>query len=397
MLAAILTVAAGTQSVVMAQEITPDASSMSIPFSTVITLKSDGQPEPKVPVPDTEPSVRIEGAQRTTLPEDVKNTETALMAGNPDDLEIVPATEEDFVAKSSPLQLQLHKESGQPYAVNNTNIVLSSSANFGQEGIYTYQLTPSLREAEGLSFPEPVPYFLDIYVQKEAGGLKPTHYILYTEKDAQYGPDKPDVKAEEIRIGTETEDNKVVYDTHNLTLTKKVTGMGADSKDLFPFSFKFVKTPSRNKQYFIEGNEYENGVAHTGTIYASGSLWARLHANETCTIYGLTDSDEITISEDLNGNVTTSGGMDKFIPKGYTPSYVTSLGDTQESQAEGQLDTMLTTEPVQGNASHAVVFTNRKNATPTGIVTTIAPYAGMVALAGAFAFLFFRRKNEDRA
>lgn len=51
MLAAILTVAAGTQSVVMAQEITPDASSMSIPFSTVITLKSDGQPEPKVPVP----------------------------------------------------------------------------------------------------------------------------------------------------------------------------------------------------------------------------------------------------------------------------------------------------------------------------------------------------------
>lgn len=392
-IAACLTVALCGHSMVHAEEI-PDPSAMSIPFRTAITLKSDGVPEPKVPVPDTIPSLRIQGSQRTTTPVDAKQAKPALLPGKATDLVIVPETDQDAVKNSRPVQLQLHKDSGSALAVNNATIQLSDTARFGQEGIYTYQLTPDLKKAEGLTVPAPAPYYLDIYVQRSAAGLNPTHYVLYTEQNAEYGPASTGAKAEEITIGngTDLEKNTAFYDTHKLTLTKKVTGLGMAPADQFPFSFKFDSYPSRNKQYFLEGLEYDNGSPRNGLIYATGNAWARLRNNETATIYGLTESDRIAVQEDLEGNVTT-GTM--LLPKGYTPSYETTADGTQVDQGEGQLDKSLTTSHIQGDRSTDVVFTNHKNVTPTGLVMTAAPYAAMVALAGVFAFFFFRRKREE--
>uniref|UniRef100_UPI001F583852 QVPTGV class sortase B protein-sorting domain-containing protein n=1 Tax=Faecalibaculum rodentium TaxID=1702221 RepID=UPI001F583852 len=38
---------------------------------------------------------------------------------------------------------------------------------------------------------------------------------------------------------------------------------------------------------------------------------------------------------------------------------------------------------------------NKNGDIPTGILMSVAPYAGLVGLGGIFAGLFFRRKRED--
>ena len=49
-----------------------------------------------------------------------------------------------------------------------------------------------------------------------------------------------------------------------------------------------------------------------------------------------------------------------------------------------------------GNDNKTVTVTNDKTGEiPTGILMTAAPYAGLVALGGIFAGLFFRHKRED--
>lgn len=48
-----------------------------------------------------------------------------------------------------------------------------------------------------------------------------------------------------------------------------------------------------------------------------------------------------------------------------------------------------------GKKDNSVEFTNTKDAsTPTGVIMTIAPYALMVVLAGAFAVVFLTRRNR---
>lgn len=47
------------------------------------------------------------------------------------------------------------------------------------------------------------------------------------------------------------------------------------------------------------------------------------------------------------------------------------------------------------SATATAAFTNKKDATtPTGVIMTIAPYALMVVLAGAFAVVFLTRRNR---
>lgn len=47
------------------------------------------------------------------------------------------------------------------------------------------------------------------------------------------------------------------------------------------------------------------------------------------------------------------------------------------------------------SAAKTVAYTNERNAsTPGGVIMTIAPYALMVVLAGAFAVVFLTRRNR---
>lgn len=90
--------------------------------------------------------------------------------------------------------------------------------------------------------------------------------------------------------------------------------------------------------------------------------------DETVTIYGLSANDEYQVTED---DANTDG---------YTTTY--------ESCNEDEAGAMGTDDVT------ATVTNTRETTPPTGVIMTIAPYALMVVLAGAFAVVFLTRRNR---
>ena len=92
--------------------------------------------------------------------------------------------------------------------------------------------------------------------------------------------------------------------------------------------------------------------------------------DEYVTIYGVSETDTVTASE-------TATNADK---NGYQ-----DLGYTMTSN--------IVTNETTGDKTQTV--TNDKAIeTPGGVIMTIAPYALMVVLAGAFAVVFLSRRNR---
>lgn len=102
-----------------------------------------------------------------------------------------------------------------------------------------------------------------------------------------------------------------------------------------------------------------------------------LKHRQTFTIYGLSAGDKVEIVED------------KANTEGYTTTYATAGKD----QLYG--DAVNYTSKVEVTGSAYVKVINEKDiATPGGVIMTIAPYALMLVVAGAFAVVFLTRRNR---
>lgn len=116
--------------------------------------------------------------------------------------------------------------------------------------------------------------------------------------------------------------------------------------------FYLVDAKGNNQTLTAEKNEKGEFIA-TGTV--------TLTHDQLATVYGVTTNDVITVTEAT-----------------YT-DYDASIGD----------------ETKDDNGNRHVIVTNTANTTPsTGVIMTIAPYALMVVLAGAFAVVFLTRRNR---
>ena len=159
------------------------------------------------------------------------------------------------------------------------------------------------------------------------------------------------------------------YTTYTLNLKKMIAGEMANMTETFKFTIHFNGTAGAS---FMYGNDTitldENGSA-TLTIPALGH-------EGTAVIKGIPSTVKYTITETVKEN------------EGYTTTYT-------QTDVTGKQDGVTTTEKVMGKKDNSVEFTNTKDAsTPTGVIMTIAPYALMVVLAGAFAVVFLTRRNR---
>ena len=153
------------------------------------------------------------------------------------------------------------------------------------------------------------------------------------------------------------------HDTQkDLIVTKKVTGKMGDYNQKFPITIKITPANSGKQFYLVCGdtnaimNKNTDGT-HTYTVY--------LKHNDVATVYGVSNADTVEVTEDLTG-IT-----------GY--QCVSIVDGTTTDKKEDK------TVTVTNNAT-----TNP----PTGVIMTIAPYALMVVLAGAFAVVFLTRRNR---
>lgn len=221
-------------------------------------------------------------------------------------------------------------------------------------GTFTYTLTENNMGTAGVTYNTNT---ITVVVQRTWAGEKAsdgvnTTYLIYTGSKEN--------KAYQF-VNT--------YESGSLIVTKKVTGKLGNKGATFHVTVTFTSDK------VVRNNITKNGetvIAPTAWVY-----------NETNSKYEATTSPfEVT------DNTTIQ--LDN-IP--YNVSY--SVAETEAGQ--NGYETTITDQGIGtiAAASKTVTIENNKEATtPGGVIMTIAPYALMVVLAGAFAVVFLTRRNR---
>ena len=239
------------------------------------------------------------------------------------------------------------------------NEVTFDAGTFTAPGIYYYTVSENSGSYDGITYDNST---LKMYV-----------YVVNDESTtpASYKVDGIVVTKSGTTKG-EGFDNKYEVDKNNdgkLVLTKEVTGTQGDKNAPWTFKIK-IAGPAGEKYLTSVGGTVIDANAQTATEVT-------LKHRQTFTIYGLSAGDKVEIVEDEANT------------EGYTTTYATAGKDEVYGNAVRYTDGV----KAAGNAYVKVI--NEKNiATPGGVIMTIAPYALMVVLAGAFAVVFLTRRNR---
>ena len=225
---------------------------------------------------------------------------------------------------------------------------------FTHPGIYYYDVTEVSGGVSGVDY-DPQTKKLAVYKYKD-GSIQ---YMFVKEETQEDGTTK-------LVKDSAPFDNKYA-NVSDLTISKTVTGDFADeTKD---FTFTITINGVADKTY----NVYkDNTVIKTLTSGKSDTI--TLKHGKSVVIQGLEAADTYTVVE-TNEDYTPS-----INNAGVTVNGATATGDMTIDKT---------------SAAKTVAYTNERNAsTPGGVIMTIAPYALMVVLAGAFAVVFLTRRNR---
>lgn len=236
-----------------------------------------------------------------------------------------------------------------------TITINTDATAFPHPGVYHYIVKEVAPQTgyEGITY-DTTERDLYVYVVTENGVKKVSHVLM--------------VKANEAaKNGAIVNDYGKTYDTtHDVTITKELAGDAAyDLENGFSFTVKVTGADGENYKIVVDGKE--------DTLVSGTTKTITLHANKSATIYGLTETDKVEVTE---ADYTSEG-------------FSTSYAYTGTKAITGESGVNVTDD----NAK--ITVTNTKNNTsPTGVIMTIAPYALMVVVAGAFAVVFLSRRNR---
>lgn len=152
------------------------------------------------------------------------------------------------------------------------------------------------------------------------------------------------------------------FDAGSLEVTKKLAGDFANYSDTFKIKVVLSKPTGK----IIANDIFVNGTTVTPKEWAADGTYTvekELGHDESYTITNIPVGVTYTVTEVNSGS--------------YEASYV---GETGTIAADTK--------------ASATVTNTKKSSTPTGVIMTIAPYALMVVLAGAFAVVFLSRRNR---
>lgn len=294
---------------------------------------------------------------------------------SPDQVVVYPGVDGGLNVKGT-AQFAPNKEepTSEVYTDDTVRITVDSSA-FTKPGVYHYQVKETMPAVkyEGIKYDESVKDLLVYVVRNEEDGTFTVDGVIevkdgqkvgegtgvsFTNNYGKQDPDQPD-----------PEDDT----THDITVTKEVTGNQGDQNKEFNFAIS-VKPASDGEIYKLVkiSNGTETFVQAIGAT--DMGVTVGLKSGESVKIYGLSENDSYSITEtDANqdGYTTTAAGD--------------NVNDGQTGSA-GRLDA----------DNKAATVTNARNiSTPTGIILTFAPYILMVAAAGVLAVMFLRKKREE--
>lgn len=249
----------------------------------------------------------------------------------------------------------------------NVNESVFTKGEDAKPGIFRYVVSEVAADKDGNAY-EGVAYtteqkYFDVYVTSDdVGNLEVSSYLFV---------DKTDSKSKDG--GVFTNDYSSRHDTlKDLTVKKEVTGnQGNRNKD---FKFTIKVDGAAGEQYYVT---FSDGKAPT-TLVSGEAKTITLKDNETAKIFGLSETDEYTVTEA------------SYADDGYT----TTIDNEEKLTATGTIkkDTEARTTAANGDKNITVVNDKTTNS-PTGIFLHIAPYIALIGAAIASSLLFFRRKR----
>ena len=247
--------------------------------------------------------------------------------------------------------------------------ILVPDSLYSVPGVYSYTVKEKNGGYSGITYDDTT-YYMYVSVINKEGGVKVDNVVL--------------AKTDGTKIADITNDFGATNNlTHDLTITKSVTGNAGElNKD---FTFKISIEPKAGTGASA-AQEFQLVDADSAAqpISANGAeTTVTIRNTEIVHIYGLTGDYDVKVSENEAGL------------NGYTTTYKITgdgAGDTTADQPLANADAKATVNALADGATLTII-NNRENVTPTGVAMDIAPYALMIVLAGSAAVTFLRKKD----
>ena len=232
-----------------------------------------------------------------------------------------------------------------------------NSVTWADTGVYRYTVKEVAGSNTAISYDSTTTYYIDVFVVQgetnlEIGGIIVSTDGTYSAEAGESGNNYAN------KVGKGTIEN--TWKTHDLTVTKSVTGNQGNKNKEFHFTVTFTGLVDGQTYHYIE-----NGQAKTFTGGQSATI--TLTNGQSATFYDLPEGATYTVVE-------TEANQD-----GYTTTY-------SDGNGTGTI----------GTADVSVTVTNNKEGTvPTGVLLTIAPFAALMAVGGLGAVVILKRKKEE--
>lgn len=264
------------------------------------------------------------------------------------------------------------------YYTLSKNLTLKAQVNaFKHAGVYKYTLTATQTTT--------VP---DVTVDNTVRNV----YVYVKNNTAYTGYEIAAVtmaKADNTQAKTETFTHSYLFEGDNpdpesksaqLLLSKTVTGAFGNRATPFDFTVTVSNSTGTKYHYVLCNWDEAQGkyieTTTTGLIDKDGTSPIKLQHNQAIKIYGLQAGDGWNIVEAEAPEYTTTIEASSGTP------------DNSTRTANGSV--------VTAEDDITVKYTNdRANVTPTGVLLNVAPYALMVIIAVAAAFVFLRKRRDD--
>lgn len=294
----------------------------------------------------------------TTAP--AANGMPATVAGDPNDIEIVGTTVEANAGKTT--------------VTGETQLKIKKNV-YEAPGVYSYVIKENAGTLDGMHY-DTTAYSVLVYVDNKYD----VTVLVYkgTNLTAKN-------KTSNIKFTNDYASNVPDGGTWDLKVSKEIKGKFTTGSETFKFDIKVGTATDKPTGTTLAGtynvivydkDGKQKGDATTITLDSTSATTVELGNGEYVKVYGLTKYNTYTVKEQEHG----------------ADGFVTSV---EASNAALNNQTNVVTRNSDIIADQTVAYTNTKDATiPGGVIMTIAPYALMLVLAGAFAVVFLSRRNR---
>ena len=200
---------------------------------------------------------------------------------------------------------------------------------------------------------------IDVFVVNDGNGGKEIANIIVT-KSGETG------KVSDFDTNNITNNNGFTFnntiESNQVTVSKTITGNQANMDDTFTFTFG-IGTANKSIRYSVDGGQ-------NWTTLENGTTTVDLGNGDSFVIDGISNTDQLTVSEDKKDYNTTINGT---------------------ADDDGSITTNYA-----GTNNGALEFVNSRDTNvPTGLIENIAPFVLAIATAGVIFFVYFKRDKEE--